>query len=159
MTKAELNQLRFDWKVAVCLGDRENEMLPCWFRTCIPGIDGCEGPIQGCHWIKRQRVEYDVAFMVGSARSDDLVLLAAWDPRNGVPGCEKHHFRFDSNRQPSLIVPRELVPTTAEYFCADWGLETPLEERNPPGRTCPECQENPGVYGGRCWSCRERSMA
>jgi len=158
MTKAELNQLRFDWKVAVCLGDRETQVLPCWFKTCIPGLDACEGFIQGCHWLKRQTVEGFIGRQLFGPGSD-YVQLAAWDPRSGVPGCEKHHTRFDSQRQPTLVVPRELVPTTVEMFCADWGLEQKLEERSPPGRICPECEEVPGVYGGRCWECRERSMA
>lgn len=62
-------------------------------------------------------------------------LLAAWDARNGIPACERHHRIFDSQRVPlpsgQIVVPRLLVPDHVEEFAADWGLEHELERKHP----------------------------
>lgn len=166
MDRTSLAELREMWAIAVLFGDRARwerarPPLPCWFGRCVPGIDGCEGRLEGAHWIKRQRVEgtlchnfqteptlrsvhrYVKEANRGASLKDmepraadavDLVLLAAWDPRNGVPACSKHHARFDGHRVDAtneLIVWRHEVPAPVESFCTDWGLETALEDRNP----------------------------
>lgn len=136
---------------------------PCWFGENVPGIDACEygdRGVEGAHWIKRQRVEKTMARQLAIAEivcspswqrrcwppeglhepipeffyQVELVYLAAWDPRNGVPACEKHHRRFDGHmvdaRDP-LVIWRHEVPGHVEAFCRDWPFETALEDRNP----------------------------
>lgn len=157
-TTPEIRELQQRWIAAVLLGDVDLgpiEMDPdhgldwmlatrpvqrCWFGVNVPGIDSCEGRPEGAHWIKRQRVEecivqnlyrgFGSPFNADTAR--DLKHLAAWDPRNGVPACEKHHRRFDAQRMPTLVVWRHEVPAHVEAFCRDWPLEGDLERRNPP---------------------------
>lgn len=163
MDRASLADLRLRWHDAVVFGTTlspdefaQLDSVPrpqCWFGENVPGIDRCEeGPrgIEGAHWIKRQRVEAwvkDIAryarldpgqgvvgFLDWSLASDGLHHLAAWDPRNGVPACEKHHRRFDGHRVDAtneLVVWRHEVPAHVEAFAKDWDLETALEDRNP----------------------------
>lgn len=61
----------------------------------------------------------------------DLILIAAWDPRNGGVGCEGHHRRLDGHNTPSLVVPAPELPAHVHEFAADWSLEGPLEDRFP----------------------------
>lgn len=154
MDPVSLPDLRLEWVKAVLLNPRTGNPLPCWFGENVPGIDSCDGDLEGAHWIKRQRVEkriawlFDVPEAVVKAASRhgiekvapnwreavEAVWLAAWDPRNGVPGCEKHHRQFDGQRVDArrpLIVWRHEVPASVELFCRDWGLDTALEDRNP----------------------------
>lgn len=124
--------------------------------------------IEGAHWIKRQRVENALDALLpwggmlpcprcvpGDAANEcewcegglifwpnedrrDVILLAAWDPRNGVPACEKHHRRFDGHRvdaRNELVIWRHEVPAHVEAFALDWGLEQALEDRHPPLNT------------------------
>lgn len=167
-TSPELRELQERWAVAVLLGDVDagplevdpegglewmlatRRPMSCWFGENVPGIDSCEGRIEGAHWLKRQRVEHVVAAALGIPEpivrgrrvsvnyeypphyaNVDLVHRAAWDPRNGVPACNKHHTRFDSQRMPILVVWRHEVPPDVEAFARDWGLEGELERRNP----------------------------
>lgn len=62
----------------------------------------------------------------------DLVLLAAWDPRNGGLGCEHHHRRFDhqagSPTAPSIIVPAFALPEHVDLYIAGYGLDQLAEE-------------------------------
>lgn len=146
MDRVSLRELQEQWARAVLFGDRahwpEPRPLPCWFGAVVPGIDGCDGPIEGAHWIKRQRVgrwvELQLDIPKSMLRYDEdweLVRLAEWDPRNGVPACEKHHRRFDGHRVDAaneLVVWRHEVPAPVEAFAKDWGLETALEDRHPP---------------------------
>lgn len=137
--------------------------LPCVFsrgaQAVTARIDAgpCEGPIEGAHWIKRQTVERwvegfrevrqlvdphteklyiggAVEYVEWSLAVDDLVQLAAWDPRNGVPACERHHRIFDSQRVPlpseQIVVWRHQVPAHVEAFALDWGLEHELDRKH-----------------------------
>lgn len=65
----------------------------------------------------------------------ELILLAAWDPRNGGLGCEHHHRRFDghacSPRAPKIVVPWDLLPDQVDEFVVDYGLDGPAAERFP----------------------------
>lgn len=65
------------------------------------------------------------------AEVDDLILLAAWDPRNAVIGCEGHHRRFDNHATPVLVIPAPELPDHMLDFIFDWGLETQAEARFP----------------------------
>jgi hypothetical protein len=142
----ELRELQEQFKLAVVFGgDPDARPLPCWFSENTPGIDPCEvGPrgIEAAHWIKRQLVErvLKVVMPVGGKFGipgasgfdrEELVVLAAWDSRNAVPSCLKHHSRFDSQRMPPLVIWRHEVPAAVESFTADWGLLTALEDRCP----------------------------
>jgi hypothetical protein len=121
----ELIELTREWRDAVMFGDH-GQRRRCWFASIDPRP--CEGSIQGCHWLKRQRVRHALeAFGVDR----ELIQLAEWDARNGVPGCEAHHPRFDGQRMPPLVVPRLFVPRPVVDFSLAWGLETQLEDRCP----------------------------
>jgi hypothetical protein len=128
----ELIELTRKWRDAVVFDAREGyptRLRSCWFGTREGlSVDLCEGTIEGAHWLKRQRVRHALEAL-GFDR--ELIQLAEWDPRNGVPACEKHHQRFDSQRMPPLVVPRRLVPLHVVDFTAAWGLETQLEDRCP----------------------------
>lgn len=134
---------------------------PCWFYT-PPGSakavlayamnwGSCGGRIEGAHWIKRQAVEEQIRRQYGpyvdglprpggrgpadwELDRDDLIALAAWDPRNGVPACQRHHGRFDGrlvNAAEPFVVYRPFAPVHVEEFVADCGLETRLEQKCP----------------------------
>lgn len=62
---------------------------------------------------------------------DELILFAAWDPRNGIIACQGHHKRLDNHATPPLIVPQSALPAHAFEFVADFGLETALNDRFP----------------------------
>lgn len=125
---------------------------PCWFMLNVPDIDACGGDlgpdhIEAAHWVKRQQVERWVKLQYGpyaepaanllawQEAREELVALAAWDPRNAVPSCEHHHRNFDAHRVPlpalQIIVPRLLVPEHVIEFITDYGLETALEDKHP----------------------------
>lgn len=143
MTKAkrdprevELSRL---WAEAVLLDDR-GRPKSCWFEGW-PGHN-CEGKIEGAHWIKRQAVERWVKEQFAAIGTDgisittgtELAIVAAWDPRNGVPACEWHHRHFDGHlvdARNEFVVYRPFVPDHVEDFTADYALESRLEEKCP----------------------------
>lgn len=119
----------------------------CWLAQHDPLRRPCSGRLERVHMIPRQRVERALdallptggsVFLNGEAAildhldRRDVILLAAWDPRNAVLGCGgEHHPRFDSKQTPALVVPRSALPGHVEEFVADYGLETSAEERFP----------------------------
>lgn len=161
-SSAELDELREAWAQAVLLDPRYPGDVtmprPCWFSDAAEDLrerplglphdleNQCEGRIEGAHWIKRQTVERslvagglwveDPDHGDGWYYEDDLIQLAAWDPRNGVPACERHHRIFDSQRVPlpseQIVIFREQVPAHVEAFARDWGLEHELERKHRP---------------------------
>jgi len=121
---------------------------PCWYAANVDGNLNCEGRIIASHIVKRRRVEnflseqlpegpLPVPLMGDESDNDlipdeydvDLLLQAAWDPRNGVPGCQAHDDRLDGHRMPPLVIPRHKLPPATIEFCEDWGLEYELERR------------------------------
>lgn len=142
----------FEHPPSVTLAEAPRRVAPCWFSRYMGDVaHDCDGSIQGCHFIKRQQVEkmvgaqlpnYGEAIAAGDIEPgnavdfiewqmmlDEAVMLAAWDARNGIPGCEHHHQLFDGGR---LLVPRKLVQRAALHvveFSNYWGLETALLER------------------------------
>lgn len=145
---AWLEDLRFAfWLDVVKAGDEYGPDLPCFLAAYDD--QPCDGRIEAAHWIKRQRIEKTIAWNLGvpealyrgrqkiaTATAEQierlpLVHLAAWDPRLAVPGCTRHHRRFDSQATPPLWVFREEVPWEVEDGVTDWGLETALEDRSP----------------------------
>lgn len=131
----------------------------CWLAQFDPVKLPCAGQagklIERFHFIPRQRVEtvladrlrfalvrdhlgVDLPLEPGEAR--DLILLAAWDPRNGGLGCEHHHRRLDSHavspRAPAIVVPELKLPDHVLEFSRDYpGLEIERERHFPPEHT------------------------
>lgn len=117
----------------------------CWLAQHDERRRPCSGRFERCHAIPRQRVENALGALLpelppwwdgGPAFKpevrNELILLAAWDPRNAVIGCgEEHHPRWDLKRGPALTVPRDALPGHVIDFAADWGLESQLELRFP----------------------------
>lgn len=131
----------------------------CWLAQFDTRMRSCTGQhlgvvpnLERCHLIPRQRVEgtmweqlrWSAIYEVHSARvtegvfrelsipeRDALILLAAWDPRNGVMGCQGHHRRFDGHATPGLWVPEPASPVHLREFVDDNGLWSPYEERFP----------------------------
>ena len=125
MTKDELADLRYDFWRAVVIGPNRYGTQPCWYGLHLESPLKCSGRIIASHVIKRRRVE---AALEGSLPDDpDLVALAAWDPRNAVPGCRAHDDRLDGHMMPPLVIPRAKLPPAVIEFAEDWGLEFELE--------------------------------
>jgi len=67
----------------------------------------------------------------------EVILIAAWDPRNGGLACQHHHRRFDAHagspRAPKIVVPRARLPVHVEEFICDYGFDGMgwLDERFP----------------------------
>lgn len=104
----------------------------------------CSGRLERAHLIPRQRVENAMWAMLHDATFSaeyftcslneeiwSLILLAAWDPRNAVIGCEGHHRRLDNHGTPALVIPAPELPDHMLDFIFDWGLETQAEDRFP----------------------------
>src|SRR5690349_1887019 len=97
--------------------------------------------------LRRRRVECFTcggrgAFGIELSKAEvwDLILLAAWDCRNGGLGCEHHHRRLDSHadspRAPVLCVPEVALPEHVLDFTADYpGLILERQRRFPPEHT------------------------
>jgi len=124
----------------------------CWLAQFDQQRRPCEGQIEACHAIPRERVknalwallpnelqgtillEAELGFDWEAWRKE-LILLACWDARNSFLGCgEQHHPRFDRKQTPALLVPRREVPLRVTEFIAHWGfLDAPwLLSRFPP---------------------------
>jgi hypothetical protein len=107
----------------------------------------CEGRLERAHLVPRQRVENAIWEALREAHiwrrqegvcdpclmfpweRDDLILLAAWDSRNAVIGCEGHHRRLDNHVTPELRIHAAALPDHAVEFIYDWGLESEAERR------------------------------
>jgi hypothetical protein len=117
----------------------------CWLAQCDERQRPCSGRLERFHFIGRQRVENALRALLpprrelpeggiypySKAEVWDLILLAAWDPRNGGIGCEAHHRRFDGHLTPSLQIPYLALPSHVVEFAFNWGIEAQLE-RFPP---------------------------
>jgi hypothetical protein len=126
---------------------RSAEPYGCWLAQFDDEDRPCTNKLERCHIINRQRVEKAVGAMLLRAEVEDywdgwnvpmsqdlreeLVNLAAWDPRNARLGCTGHHPRFDSNATPRLYVPFDALPGHVLEFAEDWGLEVELERKCP----------------------------
>lgn len=133
----------------------------CWLAQFDPTEKPCEGRFERFHFVGRQRVEHALGALlpitweevnpVGVASVEalinvatgeieeydpalwapDLILLAAWDARNGGIACEAHHRRYDSHLAPvpseQLAIPYEALPEHVLEFAETWGLEHELE--------------------------------
>ncbi len=159
MTKAELEELRCAWGRYVKFDDRIKGLVakPCWFGedahferegytkagAYLP-YGPCSGWIEGAHWIKQQTVKQLVGatllyggldeWDLTAGECKEIIELALWDPRNGVPACERHHRIFDSQRVPlpseQIVIWRHQVPAHVEEFALDWGLENELDRKH-----------------------------
>lgn len=127
---------------------------PCWLAQFDPaGKPSCEGGFERFHFLSRQRVEHGLEALMprnaagwsdeaeqraglGFPEPRDLILIAAWDPRNGGIACEAHHRRLDSALVPlpseQLVVPYEALPEHVLEFADDYGLTEQLEAKYEP---------------------------
>lgn len=122
----------------------------CWLAQFDERRRPCEAPLERAHMIPGQRVEHALGALLpgvedaqaqmveqwlqGNGRewayaATDLILLAAWDPRNGVIACQHHHRRYDSHATPELRIHAAALPDHAIEFIYDWGLESEAERR------------------------------
>ena len=122
---------------------------------CLAKFDSvlhpCSHVVEAAHFIPRQRVENALWEMLRDAgiiedeyaraflpeERDEIILIAAWDPRNGGLACQHHHRRFDAHagspRAPKIVVPRARLPVHVEEFICDYGFDGMgwLDERFP----------------------------
>jgi hypothetical protein len=128
----------------------------CWLAKCDPHKLPCGGQpgklFERFHFIPRQRVENAMGAVLprpaidvfdpesiwtglSKAEIEEVILLAAWDARNGGMGCELHHRRYDSHADspeaPAIEVPAFALPEHFDNFVEDFGLETEAERRFP----------------------------
>ena len=111
----------------------------CWLKQFDPFDKDCSDELEACHVISRQRIRNVLrGLLVPDALTpysidpfdiDDLVELAEWDPRNGVPGCTHHHRRFDRQATPDLTVPVQSLFVPNRAFILDWGFESEAERK------------------------------
>lgn len=122
----------------------------CWLAHHDPKKRPCNfgprGVFERFHFLPRQRVENAMWSTVpGHMKTTaevpidvdwdptDIILLAAWDPRNGELGCEHHHRRYDGHADspsaPKIIVPAFALPQHFDEYVADYGLEQQAEDR------------------------------
>lgn len=117
------------------------DMSPgCWLASLDPEERPCSGRLERFHFIGRQRVEHALGallppgwevYRAHGAWPDQgaLILLAAWDSRNGGIACEHHHRRFGSHATPELAVPLDALPSHVHEFIEDWDLQLEAERR------------------------------
>jgi hypothetical protein len=115
----------------------------CFLADHDPRRRPCSGRLERFHFISRQRVEHALAALLHETVDSttgwwilpldtrDLILLAAWDARNGGIACEGHHRRFDAHATPTLKVPRVALPSHVLDFVGNWGLDEQVERRFP----------------------------
>lgn len=92
-------------------------VTPCFFAG-RPGWGACDGPIDRCHLIPKQRIKRELRL----APSD--VVRVVWDPRAWVPGCRWHHGQMDAY---AVRLRREDLPAGTEEFAVEHGLVWSLE--------------------------------
>lgn len=120
--------------VALAPADRQRvaALSETWWRTVTQTPKGewracmCCGAlkvrVEGHHTIKQQTIRRE-------ARSRKLdVATWVWDPRNGVPLCERCHSRHSLAVER---VPGYLLPIRVWDFARDLGLEWALEKEHP----------------------------
>jgi hypothetical protein len=95
----------------------------CSGRGCDPGNVLADCPTCGGSCVTAP-VDFD---------STPLILVAAWDPRNGGIGCEQHHRRFDDHQvslpRNRIVIPLSALPGRVVAFAGDYGLESELERK------------------------------
>ena len=114
-------QERFRREVCIDIRRGAEFILPCWFQ----GVEEhkCQGPIQGCHFVKRQRVE---TTLLTRGLLPPTIAEAVWDPRLGVPGCEWIHNRFDGKGVRPVVVTYEQIPDHVKEWARDWDFDWSL---------------------------------
>lgn len=120
-----LRELQEKFKRETCFDARGRD-LPCWFQSIEP--HECRGPIQGCHFVKRQRVE---TTLLTRGILPPTIARAVWDPRLGVPGCEWIHGRFDGKGVRPVVVTFEQIPDHVLAWCDDWDFRWSIMRDHP----------------------------
>lgn len=108
----------------------------CWLARFDPARRPCAGVLERFHYVRRQDVENamwsqlanaiyeDAEGLIQNAWDWDLILVAAWDARNGGMGCEEHHRRYDGHQvslpRERVIVPFSALPARVIHFGFDY---------------------------------------
>lgn len=89
----------------------------CWFAAFSE--KPCDGPMDKCHLIPRQRLRKEIA-------KSDAILASTllWHPALWVYGCRRHHGDFDNR---ALRVARASVPEVVEMAAAELGMGWSLD--------------------------------
>lgn len=124
----------------------------CWLAQFDPARRPCTEHLERFHFIPRQRVEHALwallpaegawfALEDADAGEDcatwqflgrwDVILLAAWDSRNGGFGCEGHHRRLDKHQvslpREQILIPYSALPGRVSQFALTFGLEHEMD--------------------------------
>jgi len=110
---------------------------PC--GICIDGVVDGAYPCSSCNGLGFWRAP------LVKGEVDDLILLAAWDPRNAEVGCEGHHRRYDRAIGPLLTVPVLALPIRTVDFVFDYDLDCQAEDRWP-GFNAALCDDREAGY-------------
>jgi hypothetical protein len=106
----------------------------CWLAVHDPLKRPCERHrfFEAAHFIGRQSIRNCPTLR---GLDPELLELAEWDARNGVPACVEHHRRFDNHADAgpgsAIAVPVEAIYPELAEFIAEWGLESEAERRFP----------------------------
>lgn len=107
-----------------------NQRRACWLARFDPLSRPCEGRFEAAHFIGRQSIR-NCPTLLGI--DEEIVELAQWDARNGLPACEHHHRRFDNHADAGpgsgLLVPKDDLDFELLEFIEDWGLQSEAERR------------------------------
>ncbi len=105
----------------------------CWLARFDPLGRSCSGRFEAAHFIGRQAIRNHPPL---HGLDPDLIELAEWDVRNGIPACVEHHRRFDNHADAgpgsAILVSRGTLDEELEEFIAEWGLESLAERRFSP---------------------------
>jgi len=107
-----------------------NQQRVCWLARFDPLKRPCAGRIEAAHLVGRQSIRNCPTL---HGLDPELIELAEWDVRNGIPGCVEHHRRFDNHADAgpgsALVVPSSALDDELEEFIVEWGLESEAERR------------------------------
>lgn len=84
--------------------------MTCWLKAWMPGP--CDGPIDRCHLIPKQRLKRECP------------AVDVWAPAWWVNGCRHHHANFDNW---VTRIPRSAVPAVTEKAAVDAGIVWSLD--------------------------------
>ncbi len=95
---------------------------PCWFNSQMVDGNPCDGPMDPCHFLPKQRLK-----RIAKDRNYDEreTLAMVWDSRNGVPGCRAHHHKVDNG---FLRFTWDELPIETHGFAFAWDLEWEVQQ-------------------------------
>lgn len=90
----------------------------CWFAR-LAGAGPCDGPMDRCHLVPKQRIKREFAAAAPSVLSE-----VVWHPSAWVWGCRRHHGNFDNK---VLRIHRSQIPLRTERWAEVFGLQWSLD--------------------------------